>query len=112
LKREGVSAEGLDTARNYILGQYPLAFETAGDWAAALAELDLYGLPHSYIDGYVDELLRVDAARSREVINTEFPQPGDVDIVLIGDAEQIRSGAAQFGTVTEKSIDAPDFEAR
>jgi predicted Zn-dependent peptidase len=112
LKRDGVSSEGLNTARNYILGQYPLAFETGGDWAAALAELDLYGLPHSYIDGYVDELLRVDAARSREVINTEFPEPGDVDIVLIGDAAQIRSGAAQFGTVTEKSIDAPDFEAR
>jgi len=111
LKRDGISSQGLNSARNYILGQYPLAFETAADWAGAMAELDLYGLPDIYIEGYADELLRVDAERSRQVVNTAFPDAEDVDIVLIGDADRIRAGAAQFGAVTEKTLEAPDFEA-
>src|SRR6185312_6090417 len=44
LKQEGVTAEMLESARAYVLGQYPLNFETAGDWAAALGEIELYGL--------------------------------------------------------------------
>lgn len=111
LKRDGISARSLDSARNYILGQYPLAFETAADWAAALAELDLYGLPHSHIDNYADEVAMVSTERAREVVDTAFPSPENVDIVLIGDAAQIRAAAAQFGPVIEKSIEAPDFEA-
>jgi zinc protease len=111
LKRDGISAQGLNAARSYILGQYPLGFETAADWAGALAELDLYGLSVEYIEGYTEQLLQVDAERSRHVIETAFPSADDVDIVLIGDAAQIRSGAAQFGPLTEKSLEAPDFEA-
>jgi zinc protease len=111
LKRNGISAAGLDAARNYILGQYPLAFETSADWAGALAELDLYGLPASYIDAYGEELLQVNAERSRHVVDTAFPGAEDVDIVLIGDAACVRAGAAQLGPVTEKSLEAPDFEA-
>jgi predicted Zn-dependent peptidase len=111
LKRHGVRDDALASARSYILGQYPLAFETAADWASALAELELYGLPASHIENYGEELLRVDAERSRHVVDTAFPSPEDLDIVLIGDAQEIRAAAAQFGPVTEKSLDAPDFEA-
>jgi zinc protease len=111
LKRDGVSAQRLNAARSYILGQYPLGFETAADWAGALAELDLYGLPVEYIEGYADELRQVDVERSRHVIATAFPSAEDVDIVMIGDAQLIRAGASQFGPVTEKSLEAPDFEA-
>src|SRR6185437_10863864 len=32
LKRDGVTAEMLESARAYVLGQYPLNFETAADW--------------------------------------------------------------------------------
>jgi zinc protease len=111
LKRDGISDAGLDSARRYILGQYPLAFETAADWAGALAELDLYQLPHSSIENYGAEVSRVDAAQSQLVVQSAFPEPEDVDIVLIGDAQQIRAQASNFGPVTEKSLEAPDFSA-
>jgi zinc protease len=111
LKREGVSASGIASARSYILGQYPLGLETAADWAGALADLDLYGLPESYIDDYASQLAQVDAATSRRVVDTAYPSAEDVDIVLIGDAELIRSEVADLGPVTEKSLEAPDFEA-
>jgi len=111
LQHDGISAAGLSSARNYILGQYPLSLETSADWAAALAELDLYRLSPAYIEDYVPELLRVDAAQCRHVVDTAFPSAEDVDIVLIGDAERIRHDVAGFGPVSEKSLEAPDFEA-
>jgi predicted Zn-dependent peptidase len=110
LKQQGVSDAGIDSARSYILGQYALGFETAADWAGALADLDLYQLPDSYIDDFRPQLLRVDAAASREVVASAYPGADDVDIVLIGDAARIRADVAKLGPVVEKSLEAPDFE--
>jgi predicted Zn-dependent peptidase len=110
LKHEGAGARAIDSARSYILGQYPLGFETAADWAGALAELDLYGLPDSYIDEFAGALRGVDVAQSRQVIAGAFPDSDDVDIVLIGDAARIRPEAARYGALREKPLAAPDFQ--
>ena len=110
LKHEGAGAPAIDSARSYILGQYPLGFETAADWAGALAELDLYGLPDSYIDEFAGALRGVDVAQSRQVIAGAFPDSDDVDIVLIGDAARIRPEAARYGALREKPLAAPDFQ--
>ncbi len=109
LKRDGAGQSALASARNYILGQYPLGFETAADWAAALAELDLYALPDGYIDDFAPALNGVDAAASQRVVECAFPDADDLDIVLIGDAAKIRNEAAQFGPVQEWALEAPDF---
>jgi zinc protease len=110
LKQQGVSDAAVDSARSYILGQYALGFETAADWASALADLELYHLPDSYIDDYRPQLLRVDAAASQQVVASAYPGSEDVDIVLIGDAARIRADVAKLGTVMEKSLEAGDFE--
>jgi predicted Zn-dependent peptidase len=109
LRHDGLAAERIDTARNYLLGQYPLALETATDWAVAFAELDLYGLPESYIGEFGTELTKVDASAIHAVIDQAYPSSGDLDIVLIGDAARIRDAAAKFGPVTELPLAAPDF---
>jgi len=109
LKQDGIGSAAIDSARNYILGQYPLSFETSADWAAALAEIDLYGLPDRYVDDFPGALREVDVSQSRHVIETAFPGSDDVDIVLIGDAARIRTEAAQFGPLREKPLSAPDF---
>jgi zinc protease len=110
LKQQGVGDAAVDSARSYILGQYALGFETAADWAAALADLDLYRLPDSYIDDYRPQLLRVDAAASKQVVAAAYPRAEDVDIVLIGDAGRIRADVAKLGPVIEKPLEAADFE--
>ena len=42
----------LESGKSYVQGQYPLALETAGQWASQLATLEFYGLDRSYIDNY------------------------------------------------------------
>jgi predicted Zn-dependent peptidase len=109
LHQPGLDALTIDRARNYLLGQYPLAFETPADWAQALGELDLYGLPESYIGHFGSDLLQTDAAAISAVIATAFPSADDLDIVLIGDAARIGDAAAKFGPVTRMPLAAPDF---
>jgi predicted Zn-dependent peptidase len=110
LKQQGLSDAAVAAARSYILGQYALGFETSADWAAALADLDLYGLPESDIDDFAAQLLQVDAAAASEVIASAYPRAEDVDIVLIGDAARIRDEVSSLGPVVEKPLAAPDFE--
>ena len=109
LKQQGLSAEALDCARNYLIGQYPLGFETAADWAAALGELALHGLPDSHIDDFGPALMRVDTQQAQAVVAHAFPDSADLALVLIGDARRLRRQVARFGTLTERALSAPDF---
>jgi zinc protease len=109
LKQQGVGQEAIGSVRSYILGQYALGFETGADWAATLADLDLYHLPDSHIDDFGRELERVDAAAVRQVVDNAYPAVEDVDMVLIADAARVRDQAAKFGPVAEKPLEAADF---
>ena len=111
LKHDALGAEAIGSARNYLLGQYPLAFETPADWAIALGDLDLYGLPESYIGQFGTDLLKVDLAAIHAIVEEAFPAPEDVDIVLIGDGAQIGEVASKLGPVTKTSLAAPQFAA-
>jgi zinc protease len=109
LKRDGLDGAAMDSARNYLLGQYPLAFETPFNWAVALGDLEFYELPESYIGQFGSDLIATDAASVRAVIDDAFPAPDDLDIVLIGDAARIRESIAKFGPIVTMPLSAPEF---
>jgi predicted Zn-dependent peptidase len=109
LKHDPLAADMLESARSYVLGQYPLQLETAANWAATLADLEFYGLGNEYIEGYAPALAQVDLAEIAAVTADAFPRPGDLVIVLIGDAAKIRKMAAKYGPVTEMQLAQPDF---
>jgi len=112
LKKTGPPPEQLPSARNYVLGQYPLRLETAAHWAVALSELELYDLDRSSIEGYSAAVERVSPEDAQRVVNEAFPAPEKVVIVLIGDAAKIRQVAKKYGPVTEMKLLDPDFAPR
>ncbi len=109
LHREGVSAEMLSSARAYTLGQYALGLETAADWAAALAEIEFFGLGTGYIDDYPTRLAEVDPQLARAVICEAFPTPDQMTFVVIGDAARLAGQLAEFGDVVPMRLTDPDF---
>jgi predicted Zn-dependent peptidase len=111
LKSGAVTSEMLDSARGYVLGQYPLDFETAMDWTVALGEIELYGLGPGYIEDYSTQLQSVTLSQMQTVIDTVFPGPHEVAIVLIGDAAELREEARRYGPVTQMSLTHPDFHS-
>ncbi|MBV8741027.1 MAG: insulinase family protein [Sinobacteraceae bacterium] len=109
LKRDYLSAQMLASAQAYVLGQYPLDFETAADWAAAIGQVELYGLGPEYIEDYGRQLHEVTLADARAVIDQVFPQPDAVAIVVIGDASQLRAQLQQYGPVAQMHLLDPEF---
>lgn len=109
LHANGISDAMLESARAYVLGQYPMSFETAADWAQTLAELELFGLSRDYIDGYGPALRKVTLQDARNVIDQVFPSPKSLAIVLIGDAARIRDAVKKYGPVIEMPITHPAF---
>jgi zinc protease len=111
LKRVGLTQGMLDSARAYLLGQHPLSFETAADWAAALAELEIYGLGTEYIETYAAGLRAVTLEHAHEALAAGIPDPEATVIVVIGDAARIRGSLARFGPVSELPLGEPHFSA-
>jgi predicted Zn-dependent peptidase len=109
LHQSGVAADALDSAKAYVMGQYPLNLETAADWAGTIGDLEFYGLDRSYIDGYFDALRRTDVAAARRMIDSVYPKGEDLVFVFIGDANAIRDPVKKYGPVTEMAIGATTF---
>jgi zinc protease len=112
LHKEGVNQEMLESSRAYLLGQYPLSLETAAHWAAAMSELEVYGLGPDYIDQYGPSLRSVKLEDARGVIERAFPDARQLAIVLVGDAAKIRAAVERYGPVTAMPLTTPSFAAK
>jgi predicted Zn-dependent peptidase len=109
LHEQGLDAEQLASTKQYLLGQYPLGLETAGQLAAQVAVVEFFGLGRRYIDDFTKEIDAVDLAQARRTIAEVYPSPDKLVYVLIGDASAIREQVAKYGPVTEMPITAPRF---
>ncbi len=109
LHERGVNDEMIESARNYIMGQFPPSLETASSLAGMFAFLEQHGLDRSYIDDYGAALGEATPVTISNTIADVYPQTDDLVFVLIGDADQIRDAVAKYGEVTEMSISEPRF---
>lgn len=109
LKRTGITQAMLDSSRAYLLGQYPLHLETAPDWAAQLADLELYGLEPGSIADYGPALQRVQLQDAQRVIRQVFPTGRQLALVVIGDAARLRGRLRRYGPVQELPLAAGRF---
>ena len=108
LHRDGLDAAALQSARNYIAGQYAPDLETAPQLARQLAQLALYGDGRDVVDGYLG---KVAAATPAQVAAARavFSDSKDLIIVAIGDAAKIRETMRGYGPLTEMKITDPRF---
>jgi zinc protease len=109
LHRDGIDEAQLQSARSYVLGQYPLGLETASQWASQLATLEFYGLDRSYIDDYGTALAGVQLDAARQAAAAVIPPSEQLTLVVIGKADAIREGLRKYGPVTEMKLSDPQF---
>jgi zinc protease len=98
IRREPPSAEELARVQSQRSGQFALALETSSEVAAALVDLDVYGLPRDSLDSYRGRVRAVTpletAAVARDLID-----PARASIVVVGPAELLRPQLEPFGAV-------------
>jgi len=110
IREAPVDQDELETARDYLVGVFPLRFETSAQVAGALSGLVINGLPDDELDRYRPAV----AAVSREDVLSAAGvhlDPGRASIVVVGDAARFRGDleAAGFGAVEVVSDeDVPD----
>jgi zinc protease len=98
VRREPPSPEEVARVQSQRAGQFALALETSADVAAALVDLDVYGLPRDSLDTYRG---RVRAVTVEEVaaVGQALIDPARASIVAVGPAEQLRPQLEPFGPV-------------
>jgi predicted Zn-dependent peptidase len=102
----------LESAKSYVLGQYPLGLETASQWAYQLATLEFYGLERSYIDNYGTALSGVQLDDAKRIVNEVIPASQRLVLVVIGKADAIRDDLRKYGPLTEVKLSDPEFQSR
>ncbi len=109
LHTQGISEKDLQSAKNYIKGQFPPTIETSDQLANLLATLEFYGLDASDINDYYKQIDAMTLADAQRVIKQYYPRDNLV-FVLIGKASEIESVAKKYAPKLDaKSISQPGF---
>lgn len=107
-RRDGLRDGELESARAYILGQYPLdELETASQRLTLRLDLERDGLPPDVVDGLFRRLWELDRDSVDRVIRERFPET--LDWVLVGRPDAILPFAPELGAVRRVRISTPGF---
>ncbi len=106
--KEGFSVEEVESARNYVQGQFPPTLETNASKAGAYVRLAFYKLGFDYYDKYMTAIGKVSAAEANAAAAALLPRDAYV-LVVVGKAADIRPLLAKYGTWQEKRITDPGF---
>jgi predicted Zn-dependent peptidase len=109
LHEKGISEEELQSAKNYIKGQFPPTIETSDALAATIADLEFYGLDASDINDLYSKIDSMTVATAQRIIKQYFPEDNLV-FVVAGKASEIETPVKKYAPVFEKrSITDPGY---
>jgi zinc protease len=108
LHTKGIDKKTLESAKNYIKGQFPPRYETANSLARLLTSMFVYGYDESFINNFQANVDTMTVQKAKEIIKKYFPRE-NLQFVLIGKASEIRDKVKKYGTLSEKEIKADGF---
>ena len=115
MRRERVSRRELQSAKDYLAGNFPLTIETPNAIAAQVLEAILYGLDLDELETYPERINSVSANDIQRVAR-EYLKPGGLAMVLVGDASTFVDDLAGVGfdsydviPISDLDITAADF---
>jgi len=113
IRDSDVTAAELAAARDFLVGVFPLRFETPGPIVGALSGLFVHELPDDELARYRSAIEAVTVADVREAATRRI-DPSRMAIVLVGDADAFGKDieAAGFGPVYVERDEGPAEEGR
>jgi zinc protease len=109
LHTDGLTAEQLASAKNYMKGQFPPTVETAAQLAHLIASNEFYGLTDDEVNLLDARIDAVTPEIARQVIAKHFPSENLV-FVLIGKNADIAASVKKFADKQDsREITAPGF---
>ncbi|MEO7520801.1 MAG: pitrilysin family protein [Gemmatimonas sp.] len=108
IREAPVSEAELSLATSYLVGVFPIRFETTAEVAGGLANVEIFRLPSDYFDTYRDRVRAVTADDVLRVARTHL-DPSRLQTIVVGDPSIKETLAAlDLGPVTvhDPNIDA------
>jgi len=91
-----VQNDELVAARDYLVGVFPLRFESSAHVAAALGGLIVFDLPDDELDRYRPQVAAVSAGDIRSAAVRQI-RPEELSIVVVGDAGEVETPLRDAG---------------
>ncbi len=99
----GIDEKTLTSAKNYVKGQFPPRYETAGQLAGFLTQMFWYDFDESFINNFQKNVDNLTTEKAKEIIAKYFPKD-KLQFVLVGKSSEIKKIAEKYGPVTEVQI--------
>jgi predicted Zn-dependent peptidase len=84
--------------RQYNVGNYLLSLENSARTAQRVQDIDLYGLPADFYKTYARRMSATTPAEV-EALAKKYISATDLDIIVVGEAKEIRPGLEKIGKV-------------
>lgn len=110
LWEKGIDENTLKSAKAYVNGQFPPRFETSTELAALLVNMYGYQFNESYINTFEQQVDSLTVDKTKQLISKYFPKK-NLQFVVVGQADEIRTDLAKYGQVTEINIQDVGFSA-
>ncbi|WP_229416010.1 M16 family metallopeptidase [Pseudoduganella armeniaca] len=105
----GIDKATLDSAKAYVKGQFPPRYETSEQLAGLLGDMYALDIDRKQIDNFTRDVDSLTPEKAKALVDKHFPRK-NLQMVLVGKAEEIRKIAAKYGEVTELDITADGFK--
>ena len=103
LHATGLNEKSLASAKNYVKGQFPPRYETAGQLSGLMTQMFWYNFDKSFIDNFEKNVDGLDLTKANQIIAKYFPKD-KFQFILVGKSEEIKKIAEKYGKVTEVDI--------
>jgi len=103
LHKDGIDEKSLTSAKNYVKGQFPPRYETAGQLANLMTQMFWYNFDESFINNFEKSVDGLTLDKAKEIIAKYFPKD-KLQFVLVGKSADIKKIAEKYGPVTEVQI--------
>ncbi len=95
IRKEGVTAEELQTSKNYLTGSFSRTLESPSTIANFALSMKRYSLPKDYYKTYLQRLNAVTLDDIKKAAK-KYIKPNNLNIVVVGKAEEIADNLKSF----------------
>jgi zinc protease len=98
MRNEMVANEDISRTKNEMSGSFARSLENPGTIANFALNVARYNLPRDYYQNYLKNLSAVDATTIKAMADN-YVLPGNMHIIIVGNAKQIAPGLEKYGDV-------------
>jgi predicted Zn-dependent peptidase len=110
IRTEALDADEVEKMKNYQSGSFARSLESPSTIANFALNIAKYNLPADYYQNYLKNLAAVTPQQVQGVA-TRYVQPGNMYIVIVGNAKEVAKGLEKYGEVKYFNVYGQEVQA-